>query len=356
MRIKTAFELLVLMLAGSIACAQDVRIGVLGLFHPRQLTLSALTGSALVVHAAQESFVLEKSSGVDVVDIHVSGGSVLLQTKTLVVRTPQFTVTGRDNEPVDFQLAVPGKLTRHYRGTLEVRPTARSLSAVVKMDIEIAVASVVAAESMPGTPLEALKAQAVATRSFLVAGKGRHQEFDFCDTTHCQFLREPPAPDSAASHATSATRGLVMVYESQPFAAMYTRACSGSTRTPSQLGLPAAHYPYYSVDCKYCRQHPSRWQSQLSAQDASALRSSDESGRLRIDRRLGWRAVPSNTFTLQKEIDHVVLDGNGQGHGIGMCQSGAKAMAEQGATLRQILSHYYPNTTIVRGDHNIQLR
>jgi stage II sporulation protein D len=50
---------------------------------------------------------------------------------------------------------------------------------------------------------------------------------------------------------------------------------------------------------------------------------------------------------MRKEGDHVILEGVGQGHGIGLCQSGASAMAEEGANFRQILSHYYPNATIV---------
>ena len=102
------------------------------------------------------------------------------------------------------------------------------------MDLETAVASVVAAEGTVDTPSEALKALAVAARSYFVAGKGRHRDFDFCDTTHCQFLREPPASNSAATQAVSATRGLVITYQSayqsQPIAAMYTRSCSGRTR------------------------------------------------------------------------------------------------------------------------------
>ena len=72
---------------------------------------------------------------------------------------------------------------------------------VVSMDLETAVASVVAAEQVAGTPLEALKAQAVATRSYFVATRGRHRGFDFCDTTHCQFLREPPASGHPAARA-----------------------------------------------------------------------------------------------------------------------------------------------------------
>jgi stage II sporulation protein D len=42
-----------------------------------------------------------------------------------------------------------------------------------------------------------------------------------------------------------------------------------------------------------------------------------------------------------------LLEGTGQGHGIGLCQSGAKAVAADGADFRQSLSHYYPNTTII---------
>jgi stage II sporulation protein D len=129
---------------------------------------------------------------------------------------------------------------------------------------------------------------------------------------------------------------------------MYTRSCSGHTHTPAELGLLSGAYPYFSVECKYCRAHPTRWSSRISAQDAAALHSSDESARLILDRRLGWSAVPSNDFAAKEKGDQFILEGTGQGHGIGLCQSGAKAMAEEGANFRQILSHYYPNTTILR--------
>ena len=327
--------------------ANAVHIGVLGLFHPRQLTVSAVADSALVLHADEERIVLERSSGMQTASVHVSENAVFLVTGTRVVRAAALAISGRKNEPVDFVLAVPNKISRHYRGTLEIKPEAGHLLAIVVMDRETAVASVVAAESTPGTPLEALKAQAVAARSYFVAGRGRHHDFDFCDTTHCQFLREPPPPDSAVAKAVAATRGLVLAYDSQPLAAMHTRSCSGHTRTPAELKLPSATYPYYSVECKYCRAHPARWTSRVSAQSASALRSSDESARLNLVRHLGWSAVPSNDFIVKRENGEIILEGTGQGHGIGLCQSGAKAMAEEGAGFQQILNHYYPNTTIV---------
>jgi len=325
----------------------DVRIGVLGLFHPRRLTINAPQGHALVVRAGDERIVLELSSGEHTASVWPSGNQVILQTRTRTVRASALTVAGRKNEPADFVLAVPGKIARRYHGALEIRPSAGHLLAIVTMDRETAVASIVAAESTGETPFEALKAQAVATRSYLAAGRGRHRDFDFCDTTHCQFLREPPGPGTAVAKAVEATRGMVLAYEAEPFAAMYTRSCAGRTRTPAELGLPAATYPYYSVECKYCREHPARWSSRISAKDAETLRNSNEASRLRAARHLGWNTIPSNDFTLKKENGQILVEGTGQGHGIGLCQSGAKAMAADGADFRQILNHYYPNSTIV---------
>jgi stage II sporulation protein D len=325
----------------------NVRIGVLGLFHPRQLTISPPQGHALVVCAGDERIVLEHSSGVHTASVLLNGSEIVLQSGTRTVRAHGLTIAGRKNEPVDFVLAVPRKIARHYRGTLEIRQAAGHLLAIVTMDREIAVASIVAAENTTETPFEALKAQAVATRSYLVASHGRHYDFDFCDTTHCQFLREPPAPGTAAARAVEGTRDMVLAHESAPFAAMYTRSCAGRTHTPAELGLPEAAYPYYPVECKHCREHPVRWSSRISAEDAATLRSSNEPARLRAARHLGWNTIPSNDFIVKKENGQILVEGIGQGHGIGLCQSGAKAMAADGADFRQILSHYYPNTTII---------
>jgi stage II sporulation protein D len=248
-------------------------------------------------------------------------------------------------------LSVPGKISRQYQGRLEISSISGELVPVVTMDLETAVASVVAAENLPEEPIEAAKAQAVAVRSYFAAGNGRHKDFDYCDTTHCQFVRSPPQSQSVAFKATNATRGLVLVSDSRVFAAMYTRKCSGFTRTPSELGLPSGNYPYYSVECRYCSQHPARWQSRISIEEANGLRPLNEASRLEIARKLGWNAVPSTDFTIKRDGGQIVLEGVGQGHGIGLCQAGAKAMAEHGADFRQILDHYYPNTEITSLPH-----
>jgi stage II sporulation protein D len=325
----------------------NVLVGVLGLFHPRQFEISAFASQALVVRAGGEIVILERSSGIDSATIQFSDAQIVVTARNRVLKAASLSVTGRKNESVDFILAIPGKIAREYHGTLQIEPTGGNLLAIVTLDLETAVASVVAAESIAGTPVEALKAQAIATRSYFVSGRGRHHDFDFCDTTHCQFLRNPPARGSVVDRAVDSTRGLILEYNSHVFPAMYTHSCSGRTQVPADLGLTIGTYPYYSVPCDYCRLHPVHWSTRISAPNAATLRNSDESSRLSIGRRLGWSVVPSNSFSTMKDGEQVVVEGIGHGHGMGLCQSGAKAMAEQGASFHDILSHYYPNTSIV---------
>jgi len=331
----------------SFAAAQNIRVGVLGLFHPHELRLTPIAGSALVVHVDEQSIILEKSSGEGAATFNIDRNLIVIATKTRTLRAASLLVTSRENGAASFVLTVPDKITRRYYGTLELKPGSGKLTAVVNMDLETAVASVVGAESTPNDPIEALKAQSVATRSYYVAGKRRHHGFDFCDTTHCQLLREPSPPSSQVAQAVSATRGMVLAYQSHPFAAMYTRSCSGHTKTPKDVGMPGDSYPYYSVDCKYCQEHPFRWQRRIAASDAAKLHSSNEASRLNLVRRLGWNTVPGDDFTMQKEGDQMILNGIGMGHSIGLCQAGSKAMAHAGASFREIMAYYYPNSTIV---------
>lgn len=331
-------------------CAQDVHIGALGLFRTHELTLRVSPTQALVVRADKETFVLERSNGQDAATIVMSGNDLTLRVGNQLVRASAIHATSRSDGVADFVLAIPGKISRQYHGVLDVKAAAGILVSVVTMDLETAVASAVQAESTPDTPLEALKAQAVAARSYFAAARGRHHDIDFCDTTHCQFLREPPAPGSNASRAAVATRGMVLAYRDQAVGAMFSRSCGGRTRTPQEVGLSNQGYPYFPVTCEYCLRHPSRWSRRVSQADAGDLLKRGERSRLDIDRRLGWDAVPSNNFTARSDEHAVVLEGAGQGHGIGLCQRGAKAMAEAGSGFHQILDHYYPNTTLIGVD------
>jgi hypothetical protein len=176
--------LLLLSLAfNSDAIAQNVRIGVLGLFHPRQLTLQASRHDAVILHAGVQTFILEPGSPM-AASFRISGDQLFLDFGGKVLRVSELHASARNGGAGTFLLTVPGKVTRSYHGTLDVKISHGEVVPIVTMDLETAVASAVAAESSSDTPPEALKAQAVVARSYFLAGGGRHREFDFCDLRH----------------------------------------------------------------------------------------------------------------------------------------------------------------------------
>jgi len=111
-------------------------------------------------------------------------------------------------------------------------------------------------------------------------------------------------------------------------------------------GLLVSGYPYFSVVCDSCYKNPVRWSRRVTSEDAALLSDHREASRLAVDRRLGWNAVPSNNFQEQDSGTEVILEGVGQGHGVGLCQRGARAMAEEGTDFRGIIDHYFPNTSL----------
>jgi stage II sporulation protein D len=356
MRSRFAFALLVIgiVLLGlhgqEHPAAKNVRIGVFGLFHPLRLVISPLPEKPLLASLDGKQVRIAASSSAPQVSVRFVGDEMEVSIGPQIFHSRLLQVGGDDDGAATFQLAVPDKIKRKYRGTLSVTAEGTSLSPVVTMDIETAVASIVAAEYSAGTPIEALKAQAVASRSYLVGGGGRHgKNFDFCDTTHCQFLRQSPEDSSAAARATRETAGLVLVFKDAVVPAMYSASCGGHTYSLASLGIESGGYPYYAVECEYCRRNPESWVRTLTKTDAGELGSlPSEVARLKLVRRLGWTAVPSNSYSETPSIEagQVEISGVGRGHGVGLCQRGAAEMARRGEDFQSILRHYYPNTTL----------
>lgn len=336
-----------MLLAGSVGTAEQMlRFGVLGLFHPKELRLAPESNHVLCItelgNASNITHILNGESGRREMIFRADGDRVVAGSRG----ASSWLATARDGTAGGFQLAVPGKIHRVYWGRLTVLAHHGELIAVVSMDREIAVASIVAAEMMESAPIEALKAQAVATRSFLSAG-ARHKRFDFCDTTHCQFLKSPPKTSSPFTRAAQATSGLILTYGDKPLAAMYSSRCGGKTHSLREAGMePGDAYPYYDVPCARCRKFPLTWKSRIGS---SALKPqpNDESKRILQARQWGWSAVPGSDFTAIEASDGWHLEGHNLGHGIGMCQFGAIGMALAGANFREILAHYYPNTVLI---------
>jgi stage II sporulation protein D (peptidoglycan lytic transglycosylase) len=328
--------------------AGSLRIGVLGLFHPAELTIRPTPQSVLVIEANGRRMILENGRQAR---LRVAGQQVECLVGDDTLAASWLRAESRQGGPAEFILSVPGRITRAYRGAFAVSARNGRLIPVVTMDLEAAVASAVEAESPPGSTLEALKAQAIVTRSYYLAAR-RHNGFDFCDTTHCQFIRGPAPVESLARAAAESTRGLVMTYRGKSFPALFSASCGGRTHSLAEVGLSGRGYPYYSVACEYCLRNAPRWRRVLNLDDAESLLSGPptEAARLRIDRRLGWSAIPGNYYELEMASGSVVIQGNGQGHGIGLCQMGAAGMAAQGRSYRGILNYYFPNTSLGDAD------
>jgi len=159
-------------------------------------------------------------------------------------------------------------------------------------ELESYIARVVAAE-MPSTwHPEALKAQAVASRSFALYAvrNPRHKEAPLCSSAHCQVVAEKEHIEAKA--AILATKGLIATYKGEVIEAVYTARCSGRTKNSEDV-----------------------WQE---------------------------------TKPYLRSVECILKSGEPKGHQVGLCQNGAEAMAQAGASFREILCHYYTNIDIQR--------
>jgi peptidoglycan hydrolase-like amidase len=343
MRSRTVLWLLAwVAVSEGLLAAGEVRIGVLGLFHPQRLELRTVGRSWAVISGCGARVVMDPQASDSVAVLELDSGKVRLAVQGKTRSCQQVQIAARDGNAVEFEIRVPRKIQRKYLGVGMVSASRGELEAIVRMDIESAVAAVVAAESSQDTPLEALKAQAVAARSFLASKESGHTTFDFCDTTHCQFLKEVPTMSSAPAIATIATKGKVLIYAGRSLAAMFSASCGGKTKSLRDIGVEAKGYPYFEVECPYCRRMAEQWRRRSD----KAPTTKSERERLRIGKAEGWSAIPGNNYRVVQENGTTFLEGSGAGHGVGLCQAGAAAMARDGMNYEAILSHYYPNTTL----------
>ena len=250
------------------------RFNVFSLFRPQCLMLQS--EAPLILHLNQTDAGAEFHRIPPAVLVQIStrsGNQLEISSDNLTITAKAVRLTSTSGEDAAFTLAVPppalhGTIRRRFQGTLEVRSILNELQAVLTMDTEAATASIVHAESPPEASPAYLQAQAIVSRSFLFAANAGHHGFDFCDTTHCQFLREPPPTGSAAAIATRATMNLHLTFEDRSFAAMYSRSCGGHTHTLADLGLRIGNYPYYAVDCPFCLEHPEKWRREITIHPA----------------------------------------------------------------------------------------
>jgi stage II sporulation protein D len=269
---------------------------------------------------------------------------------------------------------------RLFRGAFSRNADGQIVNVV---DLEQYLASVVPAEMPPSWPLEALQAQAVCARTYVLQRSNPLRGYDLVPSELDQVYRGIAGEAPAASVAIAATQGRVLLFGGRYAQVAYSSCCGGHTESASDLwgGTPA---PYLAgVACTWCAASPNyRWTADLlltALQEAFAdalsdcgtisdvrINGRDASGRARaIDlvSSTGTATIPATAFRtrigtrvvrsiLLRDIERppgataVTVDGAGLGHGVGLCQWGARGLAMQGRDAGAILAFYFPGTDL----------
>ena len=310
------------------------------------------------------------------VTLRAGVGHILVQGRSSGARTLRITAAApmklvqKDIRCGGGQTASPG----HYRGALRVSVRDGKIQVVNEVDIEAYLYGVVPAEAYSTWPPEALKAQAIAARTYALYQSlhRRDRGFDLVDNQGNQVYKGVTCETAPTTRAVEATRGVLLLHRQRPILAMYT----------ANTGWHSAHaehvfdqpLPYLvGVEDPWSPTQPmGRWQLTYGAVEIrhklarigtrvdaiTDIRPQEvtPSGRIRkvaLVHVHGTRVVRART-TLKRALNlpeillritrrdgAFVFDGGGFGHGVGLSQWGAKAMADAGRTAGEILSFYY---------------
>ncbi|HMF56907.1 MAG TPA: SpoIID/LytB domain-containing protein, partial [Pyrinomonadaceae bacterium] len=281
-------------------------------------------------------------------------------------------VAANNRGPSQGSTAAPSQ----HDSSLQIRVHLVGQNLTQTVSLEDYVLGVLAAEASWETELEALKAQAIVTRTFALKNLKRHgsEGFDFCSTTHCQrFVSLDDAehhPSDLMRRAVAETSGQILRDEQGHLIdAYFHAACGGMTARIDSLW--GARVPEYlrGVRDVYCESMPHHsWTDTIpAAQIAYALQRDsrtdvgpnlnqiiitkrDATGRaelitivgatrrtvrgwdfkLIVGRALGWNFIKSSRFEVARDGASFVFHGSGFGHGLGLCQEGAHVMAQRG--------------------------
>ena len=332
---------------------------------------------------------LETSSG-DHVDVLSEATVVLkgheLQVDGNMVRGNGLAIHGTHNElQVTIQGSSPDAVSEHWAvyGDLEITARDEHLLIVNVVDLEEYVAGVVSSEVNPGWHEQLLRTQAVAARTYVLYKKLENagQPFDVYASVQDQVYTGRQKVNRAVLDAVDRTRGQVLTYGGRPIFAVYSSTTAGPTEDAMNVwakDLPylkgvacpfdqkspwyewRATIPFDTVEARLKEEgYPIGWLATLTpygmttAGRVKDIRILHSRGELVITgqefrRILGYAKVRSTRFSIERIDRHVVFAGKGAGHGVGLCQWGAKEMAELGYPYQSILRYYYPGTEILQ--------
>lgn len=271
-----------------------------------------------------------------------------------------------------------------FRGTVTIFSNANKLSAISTMPFEIYIEGILSGEVPAGWPLETLKAQAVAARTYAFFAFGRDQKnsgarsYDVRPTVEDQVYDGRITFHPNITNAVSETAGQILTYNGAPINARFHSDCGGQTETSGHVW--GENDQSVSVKDPYCQNSQSKnWSLLLSGQSISqALKNNGfDPGNIRsieiekyensdriaavaitgslqtvsltgndFRRFVGFNKIKSTIFNVSRAKGGFLFTGRGFGHGVGMCQWGAKGMGEKGFSYREILDFYYPGTVL----------
>ena len=336
---------------------------------------------AIKLKTASRIYVLEVKSGQKYLllenanyDIHPDGGAIQVGPQRLSSPIKLLATDGQE------RIRLGGNL---YKGDILLKATPDDkLDIIEYLTIEEYLYGVLPVEMSPDWPLEALKAQAVASRTYALRFINPARDYDVTNGMEMQVYNGTTKVNSRIIEAVNATRGEVLKYKGKLITAFFHACCGGHTASSKAAWGEDVIKPLYGVTDPYCK--PSshyRWELRLPSSDLLKFVQSQGSTALRVKGlkvRQKDRSGRALSFTVSTDAGNFTLKaadlrkkfgtfefrstyitrispvkggyeiaGRGWGHGVGLCQDGAKFMAYKGKTYKRILHQYYPGAAIV---------
>ena len=263
-----------------------------------------------------------------------------------------------------------------YRGSLFVYRSDEGVYVVNDLPLETYVAGVVKAEVGSSWAMEALKAQAVIVRTYVLKqmSLSTRKEYHVTSSVLHQVYKGD-TEDSDVAMAVASTDGEILTYEGEPIIAYYHSTTDGMTELAEEAFSKG--FPYLkSVPASGKLSPLALWNRRIPLGEIAlaigvkevhsivtvsftstgrvgylAYVSEGGAGFIKakdLRAKLGWKRLPSTDFTVSVKGSDAYLSGRGFGHGVGLSQWSALEMAQAGKTYREILDHFYPGTELVR--------
>lgn len=356
---------------------QTMQIGVLRNQKTTKIEIKVVRGSYKVIGDDFTAAELE------------AGQSIVLETNTKnrVRTTMKGQVLGNFNKVIirgtlkgdilELKSISPSAKVCEYHGDLVVTNPLSDLKLINHVSMEHYLSGVVECEGGTGHTETYYMVQAIMSRTYALKYIDKHKNdgFQLCDQVHCQAYHHRQMRTPLINQAVTQTDGMVMVDEKNRLIdAFFYANCGGETCDASHVWNTSIPYlkPFKDTFCIKTAQ--ARWSKKIPKQDwVNFLVNNydypiyDSVYREKIfhfvqENRLAFFHGPelgiplrdirhefklkSTFFSCYEHEDHVILEGFGYGHGVGLCQEGAMEMARRGYHFTQILRYYFPGIII----------